>query len=281
MRHCSVSLPDCSVEVPISINSQVNQLRDCTTITSDLIVGDLSCTAPCYVTSFSGPTDSIRVVLGSLIFKCCASLDALSGWSRLTTINGSLIIDGNQKMMSLFGFEELREVRGSVIIRQNPILTETQLGGVEGTLSFTKLTRIGGYLSIDRNHDLNTISGLASLEVIEGNPLSLGRALVVTYNPSIRDLSWLRSLVNIDSGAVHIEGNSALCFAGYPRWGDGEYIIRSSDSAGDKGIDWRNMLSNAASWEYTWAEKHIPSLVIRDNGDSCGRSVLSIEVRED
>lgn len=163
-------------------------------------------------------------------------------------------------------FTTLTRLDGSLIVRQNGALTAIRA-------AFFALDRIGGYVNIERNWKLNDVSGLSALSVIEGNQLLGGSALSVLFNPALEDLAWLAGMDSIENGVVHIEGNAALCYAGYPQWGtNGSFFSRSGVQGEDQGIDWRSLINSSAEWEYSWMDTNIPSLVVRDNAPSgaCG-----------
>lgn len=264
---------DCSFASPLLTSSDANsQLKDCTNVTSDLIVGDPTCRDGCTISSLQAATDTVQEVAGSLIIRCCNGLTFVSGWSRLQRIRGSLVIEANMNMLSVVNaFTTLTQLDGSLIVRQNGALTAVRA-------AFLALDRIGGYINIERNRKLNDVSGLSTLSVIEGNQLLGGSALSVLFNPALEDLTWLARMDSIENGVVHIEGNTALCYAGYPQWGPvGSFFSRSGVQGEDQGIDWRSLISSSAEWEYSWMDTNIPSLVVRDNAPSgaCGTLHMS------
>lgn len=153
-------------------------------------------------------------------------------------------------------------------IAQNPKLLRVT--------GFSGLSTISGYLEIDRNPALYDISGFRSLQAVQGTEVILGHALILTYNTNLTSLSGFSSLSSIQSGTVHIEGNTRLCYAGYPQWRAGSYPVRSEVVGGvDVGIDWRSRLGdNVPIWQYTWrvVDGGYPTLLVQNNAPSseCG-----------
>ena len=153
------------------------------------------------------------------------------------------------------------------------IAQNSKLSRVTG---FSGLSTISGYLEIDRNPALYDISGFRSLQTIQGAEVILGHALTLTYNTNLTDLSGFSSLSSIQLGTVHIEGNTRLCYAGYPQWRVGSYPVRPEVVGGvDVGIDWRSRLAdNVPIWQYTWrvVDGGYPTLLIQNNAPSgdCG-----------
>ena len=154
-----------------------------------------------------------------------------------------------------------------MVIAQNP-----KLQTVSG---FNQLSTIDGYLEIDRNTALTSVSGLRGLTTIQGNKLVSGHALSVIYNTGLTSLAGFQSLTTVSYGTVRIEGNRALCYAGYPQWGEGEFVVRTGSTTEDKGIDWRTLLLPGINeWQYTWGVVGggYPTLLIQNNAlsGSCG-----------
>lgn len=264
---------DCSLSSPLLTSSDANTLlKDCTNITSDVIVGDPTCTGGCTLSSLQIAADSVVEISGSLVIRCCDGLTFIGGWNALETIRGSLIIEANMEVLAVVNaFIALTRLDGSLIIRQNGALTSVRA-------AFSVLERIGGYINIERNRKLTDVSGLATLSVIEGNQLMGGSALSVLFNPALEDMAWLTRLTNIENGVVHIEGNTGLCYAGYPQWGTfGSFFGRSGVQGEDQGIDWRTLIHSSANWEYMWTDMNIPSLVVKDNAasETCGTLYVS------
>lgn len=257
---------DCSFNSPL-LTLANSQLKECMNITSDLVIGDPSCRGGCTISALQEDTENVQEIGGSLIIRCCNGLPSVSGWNALQTIRGSLVIEANMDLLSVENaFETLTQLDGSLIIRQNRALTSVRS-------AFNDLDRIGGYVNIERNWKLNDMSGLGALSVIKGNQLLGGSALSVLFNPALEDLAWLARMDSIEDGVVHIEGNSVLCYAGYPQWGTfGSFFGRSGAQGEDQGIDWRSLISTNAEWEYSWTGPSIPSLVVKGNAPrgACG-----------
>ena len=203
--------------------------------------------------------------VGSLTIHCCYLLEEINGLSALTSLIGTLRIYYNQQLHTINGFEVLRNA-GNVEISQNNNLTRI--------VGLSALEEIEGHLEIDRNPNLLQLDGLSGLRNIRGGDLVSGHALNIIYNTALLDLRWLRNLTQIGFGTVHIEGNLKLCYAGYPQWSVGEFNARPP--AGDKGIDWRTVLSPGVPlWQYSWGVENggYPTLVIQNNAayDDCGK----------
>ena len=236
----------------------VDSLANCTTLSS-LTIGSRDCSVGCGVVSLSS-LRYLQTISGGLTVQCCSSLSVVSAMDGLVSIGGSLVFYYNQNLRTMGGFSQLTKVNGSVEISQN-----VQLAAVP---AFARLQTIGGHLLMANNPSLTNISGLAALQTIKGEELTAGNALAVLYNGALADLSGLAGLANISFGTVHIEGNSKLCYAGYPLWtGGSEYLPRSLN--GDKGIDWRQKLKGP-QWQFTWNISGMPTLVIQQNGLNCG-----------
>jgi hypothetical protein len=225
----------------------------------NLRIGHSDCSTPCTVTGFS-PLQRVTSISGALSIQCCNTVGDISGFSALTKL-GSLLVYYNSELVSISGFASLTEVPGGVTISQN-----LRLARITG---FTSLRAIDGYLSIERNAVLTDLSGLRLLSMLNGMVLLSGHALTITYNLRLADLSALANLRNITYGTVHIEGNTALCYAGYPTWQQGAYPVRPHPSAAgaDVGIDWRTRLSGVEPWQSTWGVSGggYPTLFIQNN----------------
>ncbi len=259
----------------VTSDSQLRQYLDsspgCTTITSSLLIGHQNCSAPCTLTSLS-PLEGVASIKGSLRIQCCHALTEISGLANLVEITESLVVYYNNELVSITGLNSLQSIGGSLIIAQNQ-----KLSSIPGLSS---LAVIDGYLSVERNGALTNMDGLRRLGVIRGQEIVSGHALSVVYNTQLTNLTGLSGITSISYGTVHIEGNSRLCYAGYPVWNFGEYQLRpmDSDAGADKGIDWRTRLSGAEPWQFTWGVTRggIPTLLIQNNAPngSCGESVM-------
>ena len=153
---------------------------------------------------------------------------------------------------------------------QNPKLTSVS--------AFSSLSTLAGYLAIQYNPVLTSLAGFSQLSSIEGQQVVSGHALVLLFNTNLTSLASLSRLQTILYGTVHIEGNTALCYAGYPTWSLNTYLPRLDDSVSgsDQGIDWRSKLSQSEEWQYTWgvAGGGYPTLYIQNNvpEGSCGKA---------
>ena len=241
--------------------------KDC----SSIISGDLNIGAPhppCTITSLS-PINSIVEIRGSLTIQYCTGLTDIANFHFLN-VSGSIFIYFNQNLVTITGFTSLRNVT-SLQIAQNP-----KLQRVSG---FSVLSVISGYLEIDRNPSLYDLSGFRSLQTIQGTEVISGHALTLMYSTNLTSLSGFASLSNILFGTVHIEGNTQLCYAGYPQWTVGSYPVRPEVVGGvDVGIDWRSRLDeNVPLWQYTWrvVGGGYPTLLIQNNAplSDCGESI--------
>ena len=258
-------------DVIVSSQADFNQLSGLTFINGSLLVGSRDCSLPCEVnTAAPGPVaDTIQRVEGSILIQCCPSIVLLDGFKNLISLGGDLVIHNNQELISITEgvFQKLIEVR-NVRISQN-----RKLLGVSG---LSALERVNGYLSLERNAALTGFGGLGALTSIMGQEVVAGSALSLLYNPMLSSLDGLRSLREIAYGSVHVEGNTALCYSGYPVWKEGSFDRRPEGGGGDKGIDWRTKLNLQLTWQYSWVNGSIPSLVVRNNADlqSCGECSL-------
>ena len=246
-------------------NSQLNSFDGCTTRQGDLLIGSRDCSQQCEVTSLNS-LGRLQTIQGSLIISCCPNLITIDGLNDLRTVD-SIDLYFNTNLTTISGFATIVTVGSYVRISQNPSLV---------TLSgFSALLSIGSYLEIDRNPALTTVAGLNSISSIRGNNLLSGNALTIVYNPALIDLSFLATLTRITYGTVRIEGNTALCYAGYPQWGgDGQFNGKTGSASDDQGLDWRPYLTTSNNpWQYTWGvDGGYPTLVIQNNAPpgSCG-----------
>ena len=242
----------------------------CSIITGSVLIGHQDCSAPCTLTSLS-PLGGVAFIEGSLRIQCCHSLAEISGMASLIRVTGSIVVYYNRELASISGLPSLQTVEGSLTISQNQ-----KLSRIDG---FSSLSVIDGYLSVERNGALNEMGGFRRLSAIRGREILSGHALSVVYNTQLTHLTGFSGIANISYGTVRIEGNSRLCYAGYPTWSFGEYQIRpmASDSGADKGIDWRTRLSGVEPWQFTWGVVGggIPTLLIQDNAPegTCGKYV--------
>ena len=205
----------------------------------------------------------LNVYVGSLVVQCCSRLQRIDEFNSLETVSGTLRLYYNERLLSVSGFGALSSV-GSLEISQNANLTEVA--------GFQSLELIEGYLQIDHNQALHQLEGLIGLHTISGRSLVAGHALNILYNPMLRDLRWFQNLTQISFGTVHIEGNSALCYAGYPQWAVGGFSARPP--GGDQGIDWRTRLGGMVpTWQYSWGGgAGYPTLLVQNNAayQDCG-----------
>ena len=241
-------------------NTDLNVLSNCQQINGSLVMGDQYCTQPCTITDFS-TLSNLQAITGSFIVQCCHTLSVFPNIPRLTQIQGALRIYYNTGLRSIAGL--ILGTVGSLEIAQNQLLH---------SIDSLQINRISDHVSISYNPSLGSIRGLTNLISIEGSQLVNGHALRILYNPVLTDISGFQSLNTINHGTVHIEGNTQLCYSGYPRWSYGSYGSRYS--TGDKGIDWRSKLNSQYSWQFTWGGNGIPTLNIQGNGNysTCGKT---------
>ena len=243
--------------------------KACSVITGNLNIG--SSHLPCSITTLS-PITSIIEIQGSLSIQSCSTLTQITDFQSLVSVTGSISIYFNQNLATIGGFSLLRNVT-NLQISQNPKL--------QGVTAFSRLSMISGYLEIDRNPSLYDISGFRSLQTIQGAEVILGHALTLTYNTNLTDLSVFSGVSNIQLGTIHIEGNTRLCYAGYPQWRAGSYPLRPEVVGGvDVGIDWRTRLDdNVPIWQYTWrvVDGGYPTLLIQNNAPSSDCGELCVE----
>ena len=253
------------LSVPATSNADLNVFAGCVSITGDVVIGHRDCSVACHVTSLS-PLSTVQDITGSLVIQCCAQLIDLIGPPALSLVRGSVVVYFNQNLNTISGFSALNTVQGSVEISQNLMLQNvTGLGN---------LREISGYLQIDRNVALTNLDGFRGLTTIGGSSLVAGHALSILYNTNLTELSGFRALADINFGTVHVEGNTALCYAGHPLWGFGSYPLREVDG-GNLGIDWRTKLRSTSHWQYTWNvfAGGYPTLLVQNNaqGNLCGK----------
>ena len=202
--------------------------------------------------------------------QCCPGLEELGGLNQLTEVAGTLRLYYNQGLTSITGFPSLVHV-GSLEISQNGNLTQVT--------GFSSLQTVEGHIQINHNERLLNLDGLSRVGLIRGANLVAEHALSVLYNPALTDLRWLRNLTQIQFGTVHIEGNWALCYAGYPQWEMGSY--RPRPPGGDRGIDWRELLGpRVPDWQYSWGSgQGYPTLVVQNNApyEMCGASSTNVQ----
>lgn len=255
MLSSSFSLECNPLASPALNNTDLQPLQGCTVLRGSLILGYADCSQACTVTDL-GPLSSLRTVQGSFIIQCCNAMSEIAGLPSLGQIEGTLMVRSNMRLQRISAQSQFSSI-GSIDISQNQNL--------QAVTSFTTVNILSGYLVISRNPLLTDISGFRNLVRISGGDGS-GQALSILYNIALTDLSGLRALRAIGFGAVRIEGNIQLCYAGHPVWQYGSYPLRPSQ--GDQGIDWRTVLSSAPIWEYTWNVSGIPTLLIQNNGNS-------------
>lgn len=236
-------------------DTELLALQGCTVITGSLFIGYADCSRVCTITSLA-PLSSLRTVGGSFAIQCCITLTEISGLPSLRQIDDTFVVRSNMRLRGITASSQFSSIR-NIDISQNQIL--------QSVTSFSSLITLGGYLLISRNPILTDISGFRNLVRISGRQES-GQALSILYNIGLTDLSGLRGLRAVGFGAVRIEGNAQLCYAGHPVWRYGSYPPRPSQ--GDQGVDWRTALSSAPLWQYTWNVDGVPTLVIQNNGNA-------------
>ena len=259
-----LSISGCISNVTLLTESDLQKFEQCQTVNGDLVLGVRDCSRECTIASLAS-LGSIRTVTGDFVIQCCNALSGIPLLPTLIEVKGQVRIFYNSKLLNIGGFSALAKV-GNVVVSQNPALLSIT--------GFGSLVQASGYVSIENNPLLTGITGFTSLVTISGEKLVNNHGLAILYNPVLTDISGFRSLNGISFGTVHIEGNKQLCYAGYPLWNYGSYSNRYS--TGDKGIDWRSILS--ITWQFSWESfptNGVPSLVIQDNGNEtiCGMYV--------
>jgi hypothetical protein len=198
------------------------------------------------LTSLEG-LGGLNAVAGDLHIRNNCSLADLSGLGNLTNIGGTLFIENNVALTHLSGLDNLNSIAGDLYIGYNLLLTSleglsnvtftggeisiyfnnhlTNLNGLEGLTST-------GALYIMGNSVLSDLSGLENLESIDGslwiggiNPqssntslisltglsklTSVGKNLVINYNPNLTSLIGLNQLKSI-GGKLSLHFNDKL-----------------------------------------------------------------------
>ena len=224
------------------------------------------CSQDCTITNLDN-LNSISAINGDFVIQCCNQLLSTPSLPSLKNVLGSVRIYRNSQLVNIGALSGLIEA-GNVEIYHNPSLISIT--------GFGSLSIVNGYISIGYNPRLTRISGFDALVIIKGEKLANDHGLIMIYNPVLASISGFHSLATIAIGTVHIEGNTMLCYAGYPTWSYGGYSSRYS--VGDKGIDWRNLIGS--TWQFTWAVGVVPSLLIRDNGNesTCGKYMKDVEI---
>ena len=231
--------------------------------------GHQNCASPCTLTSLAR-LDNVENIEGSITIQCCHELISLNMFPSLTSFTGDLRIYYNRELTMISGLGQLPSLDGSIVISQNSKLT-----GIRG---FNALRTVTGYLAIQYNPVLTSLAGFSQLSSIGGQEILSGHALTLLYNINLTNLAGFSNLESIAYGTVHIEGNTALCYAGYPTWTVGSYSARMDDSVSeiDRGIDWRTKQSGVEQWQYTWGVQGegYPTLYIQNNAPNgnCGEN---------
>ena len=248
-----------SSNITILTEEDLQQFIQCQTIEGDLVIGVNDCSQECTITNL-GNLNTINVINGDFVIQCCNQLTNTPTLSSLKTVLGSVRMYRNSQLINIGSLSGLTTVE-NVEIYHNPSLISIT--------GFGSLVIVNGYISVGYNPHLTEISGFDALITIKGEKLANDHGLIIIYNPVLVSISGFHSLVSIAIGTVHIEGNTMLCYAGYPTWNYGGYGDRYS--TGDKGIDWRKLIGN--TWQFTWDVGMVPSLLIRDNGNesTCGK----------
>lgn len=258
---------ECQAPVtPLLTNSHLLGFQNCQLINGSLILGYRDCAQSCTITDFSS-LSNLNTITDSFVIQCCNTLTTIPALPRLTSVQGTFRVYYNSGLRSL-GTGLILATVGNIEIAQNVALTS--IDGLQ------HLAIINGYISISYNPSLTSITGLTSLVTIRGSELVSGHALKILYNVALTDITGLKELRTIEYGPVHIEGNTQLCYAGYPKWNYGSYGSRYS--TGDKGIDWRSILT--VTWQFTWGNNGVPMLIIRDNGNetTCGKNHVTLKI---
>lgn len=240
-------------------------MENCVELTGDLFLGTRDCNQPCTISNLA-PLSSLQIIRGSFSVECCQALTEITGLTSMRILEGTFRVFYNSALRSISIQSQWQTIR-SIEISQN-----VQLRAITG---FPSLLQLSGYLLVNRNPLLTDMSGFSKISVVSGAETVVGQAISVLYNIALPDLSGLSSLRAIGYGTVHIQGNTNLCYAGYPTWSYGSYPARLA--TGDKGIDWRILLDPVPSWQYTWNQTGVPTLVVQDNGDqeTCRKCIVS------
>ncbi|MEM6430070.1 MAG: hypothetical protein AAF708_12585, partial [Deinococcota bacterium] len=166
----------CIGDIVVTTQSELEQLRDCTTILGNLTID------PTAISSFVTTQQDDPIV----------SLQALSS---LTTITGNLIIS-NTTLVNLNGLQQLTVISGSIIIINNNALVSIA--------ALTSITTIGGNINISINTVLVTLFNFGNLVNFNND-----NGVTLSNNSSLDCISIQLQLSNIE---VDIStGNATDC----------------------------------------------------------------------
>jgi hypothetical protein len=221
--------------------AELETIRGCSKVNGDIEIAS----------NFDGQPDftvfdCLKEITGSINFYD-NSFTSISGFPRLTTINGNLIIKFNAVLNTISGFPLLTSVAIFVIgenaalktISGFPLLTSINAFGIFGnaaliTISgFPKLTTIGEYFEIVNNNSLNTISefveltsvngftifGNADLITISGFPklTTIGEYFEIFYNNSLTSIPEFTELTSVGFIFSIEENANLITISGFPK----------------------------------------------------------------
>ena len=155
------------------LNDDITNLNGLNNLTS---IGGMLSISNTTLTNLTG-LDGIDSIGGLLFIGSNLSLTSLTGLEGLASVSWYLKIFSNESLASLSGLQGLTSIGGSLVI-------DGQFGGNSSLTDLTgleSLTSIGGTISILRNSDLNSLSGIENID-----PGSI-QGLNIHHNPS---LSW-------------------------------------------------------------------------------------------
>jgi len=189
----------------------LNELRGCTKIDGDLIIQNFT-TSTIDFSVFN----CLKEITGRIQIENNTTLTAISGFAKLTKIDGSILLEVNQKVSILImnnaalktinGFGELGSVGGHFNIEDNAKLETINGFGVLKTVDgnfginsnailesipeFTKLETVGEFFQIISNAKLASIPGFGALEIVNGG-------ISIENNAILASIIGFTKLINV------------------------------------------------------------------------------------
>jgi hypothetical protein len=144
--------------------------------------------------AYLGLLDNALNIDGEVRIENNDSLEAITGFNRVTAVGEGLFIQDNDALLALPSFQDLSTVNGDVILSNNLRLEQPH--------SVTSLIDIGGSLHITDNETLFSVGQLSSL-------MNVDMDVVITGNTELPSSQADTLAAGIDSvgGSITVSGN--------------------------------------------------------------------------
>ncbi len=179
------SLMDCSGDVILESQVEVNNFQNCAVIDGNLIIrSPFGSTGASSDINDLSPLLSLTEITGDIILENNDQLFNLHGLENLTACS-ALYIGGCENLNSIYALSGLSGELNDIVIFQNPSLSL-----IEGLIG---ITAVKNSIILDSNTDLQNLNGFSNLTIIrEGQ-------LILNGNTSLTNIQGLSNLTSIGS----------------------------------------------------------------------------------